>query len=143
MIIRSHISSFIIFVSILAVCSCKTSPKLTFKVSGLYTEIKPTKITISKLADDYKSYQGQYVETSGIFYWGFEEFAINTDKNLLTGETKQFWLGTDRGLNIDNASLDKMNGKRITIKGIIDTTKKGHLNSYLATISKIYFWEEQ
>jgi hypothetical protein len=143
MIMRSSISSFIIFVLILAVSSCKTSPKLNFKVSRLDTIIKPTKISISKLASSYKSYHEQYIETAGTFYCGFEDFGIYTDKNLFTGETKQFWLATDKELNIDNVSLDKMNGKRVIIKGIIDTTQKGHLNSYLATISKIYYWEEQ
>ena len=132
-----------IIVLTLVIYSCKTSPKLAFKVSHLDTTIATTKISISELADNYKKYQGQYIETTGKFYQGFEEFAIYTDKSLLTGESKQFWLGIDKELNIDNASFDKMNGKRVTIKGIIDTTDKGHLSSYLATISKIYFWKEQ
>lgn len=132
-----------IVVLTLAIYSCKTSPKLVFKVSHLDTTIKATKISISELADNYKNYQGKYIETTGKFYQGFEEFAIYTDKSLLTGESKQFWLGTDKDLNIDNISFDKMNGKRITIKGVINTTSKGHLSSYLATITKIYFWKEQ
>jgi hypothetical protein len=143
MTFRNYISSLTIIVLTLAIYSCKTSPKLEFKVSHLDTTIKATKISISELADNYKNYQGQYIETTGKFYQGFEEFAIYTDKSLLTGESKQFWLGTDRDLKIDNTSFDKMNGKRITIKGVIDTTSKGHLSSYLATIRKIYFWKEQ
>ena len=143
MTFRNYILSVTIVVLTLTIYSCKTSPKLAFKVSHLDTTIKATKISISELADNYKNYQGQYVETTGKFYQGFEEFAIYTDKSLLTGESKQFWLGTDKDLNIDNISFDKMNGKRITIKGVIDTTSKGHLSSYLATITKIYFWKEQ
>ena len=143
MTIRNYISALTFFVWTFAIHSCKTSPKLAFKISNLDTTIKVTKISISELADNYKNYQGQYIETTGKFYQGFEEFAIYTDKNLFTGTSKQFWLGTNRDLNIDNISFDKMNGKRITIKGIIDTTSKGHLSSYLATIDKIYFWEEQ
>ena len=105
--------------------------------------IKATKISISELAENYKNYQGQYIETAGKFRQGFEEFAIYSDKSLSNGEAQGFWLDTDKDLNLDNSSFDKMNGKRVTIKGIIDTTHKGHLSSYLATITRIYFWQEQ
>ena len=143
MTVRNYISALTFFVLILVICSCKTSPKLVFKIYHLDTTIKATKISISELADNYKKYHGRYIETTGKFYQGFEEFAIYTDRNILTGESKQFWLGTDKDLNIDNASFDKMNGKLVTIKGIVDTTSKGHLSSYLATISKIYYWQKQ
>lgn len=143
MTVRNYISALTFFVLTLAIYSCNTSPKLVFKVYHLDTTITATKVSISELADNYKKYQGQYIETTGKFYQGFEEFAIYSDNSLFTGESKQFWLGTDKELNIDNASFDRMNGKRVTIKGLIDTTSKGHLSSYLATISKIYFWKEQ
>ena len=143
MTFRNYISAVTFFVLTLVICSCKTSPKLVFKVSHLDTTIQATKISISELADNYKKYHGRYIETTGKFYQGFEEFAIYTDKNILTGESKQFWLGTDKDLHIDNASFNKMNGKLVTIKGIVDTTSKGHLSSYLATISKIYYWQKQ
>jgi hypothetical protein len=122
--------------------ACKNSPDTTFSVADLDTTIKATKISISDLAKNYKSYQGQYIETTGRFYQAFEEFAIYSDKNILTGEADGFWLGTDHELNIDDASFEKMNGKRVTVKGKIDTTHKGHLSSYLATIDRIYFWQQ-
>ena len=143
MIVRNFISSLTICVLTLIIFSCKTTPKLSFRVTQLDTTIKATKTSISELADNYKKYQGQYIETTGKFYEAFEEFAIYTDKNFWTGETQGFWLGTAKDLNIDNASFEKMNGKRITIKGFIDTTSKGHLSSYLATIRRIYFWQEK
>mgnify|MGYP001017863472 CR=1 FL=1 len=132
---------FLCFSLTLTLISCKTSSSTTFKIASLDTTIKATKISISELAKNYKSYQGQYIETTGIFYLGFEEFAIYTDKNILTGEAEGFWLGTDHQLNINNVPFDKMIGKRVTIKGKIDTTHTGHMNSYLATIDKIYFWK--
>lgn len=137
-------------ISILAFCiltlthfACNTTPKRPFKIVQLDTTIKATRLTISELADNYKKYQGQYIETTGKFHVAFEEFAIYGDKNLISGEAKAFWLDTDEDLNIDYSSFDKMNSKRVTIKGLIDTTDKGHLSSYLATISRIYFWQEQ
>ena len=125
------------------IAACKTSPKFSFRVTQLDTTIKTTKISISDLADDYKKYQGQYIETTGRFYQTFEEFAIYTNKNFWTGERQGFWLNPAQDLKISNQSLEKMNGKRITIKGFIDTTSKGHLSSYLATIRRIYFWQEK
>ena len=140
--LQYFIPAFLTLSLTLPFISCKTSPSSTFSITSLDTTIKATKISISELAKNYKSYQGQYIETTGRFYQGFEEFAIYTDKNILTGEADGFWLGTDQELNIDNASFDKMNGKRVTIKGKIDTTHKGHLSSYLATIDRIYFWQQ-
>ena len=140
---RKIIPLLIVISLTLAFISCKTSPKQTFSLSSLDMTIKTTKISISDLAKNYKSYQGQYIETTGRFYQGFEEFAIYTEKNIFTGEAKGFWLGTDQNLKIDNTSFEKMYGKRVTIKGRIDTTAKGHLSSYLATIGKIYFWQQQ
>ena len=136
------ISAFLFLSLTLTLVSCHTSPNKTFSIASLDTTIKAKKISISDLAKNYKSYQGQYIETTGRFYQAFEEFAVYTDKNILTGEADGFWLGTDPDLNIDNASLDKMNGKRVTIKGKIDTTHKGHLSSYLATIDRIYYWQQ-
>ncbi len=140
---HNFISALIIFVLTLTICSCKTSPNVTFKVTHLDTTIEATKISISELSGNYKKYQGKYIETTGRFHQAFEEFAIYTNKNLLTGASKGFWLHTDSDLHIDDTSFDKMNGKRVTIKGLIDTSGKGHLGYYLATIRKIYFWKEE
>ncbi len=58
------------------------------------------------------------------------------------GEPNGFWLDLDKDLKIDIVSFKRMSGGRVTIKGIIDTTSKGHLSSYLATIKNIYFWRQ-
>jgi hypothetical protein len=138
---QNFISGFLCLILILTTISCKTLPSSTFSIKSLDTTIKATKISISDLAKNYKLYQGQYIETTGRFCEAFEEFAVYTNNNILTGEAEGFWLGTDRQLKIDNALFDKMNGKPVTIKGKIDTTRKGHLASYLATIDSIYFWQ--
>ena len=140
---RIYISAVTILALTLVIYSYKISPTPTFRLTYLDTTSKATKISISKLANSYKNYQGRYIETSGTFYAAFEEFAIYAPNNLFTGESKGFWLSTGKDLNIDLASFEKMNGERITIKGIVDTTDKGHLGSYLATIKGIYFWKQQ
>lgn len=122
--------------------SCHTSPKYSFRIPALDTSIKATSISIDDLAKNYQQYHGQYIETEGIFYNAFEDVAVYTGKNFWTGERKGFWVDTDPNLNIDSKSFESMDGKRVRIKGIIDTTSKGHLSYYVATIRNIYFWEQ-
>jgi|GEM_PF-6146032 len=110
---------------------------------SLDTTIKATKVSISELADNYKSFHGQYIETTGTYYGGFEDFALYTNKNWITREAKAFWLNLHYDLHIDHASYTKMSGRRITVKGLMDTTSQGHLNSYLATITHIYYWKAE
>ncbi len=135
------IQVFIIFILTLVIFSCKTTPNKTFRIVDLDTSINPTKISISELAKNYKSYHGRYIETKGRFHSAFEEFAIYTNKNIFTGEADGFWLEPNEALKIDNLDFDKINGKLVTLKGRIDTTDKGHLSSYFATIKEIYFWQ--
>ena len=85
-------------------------------------------------------YHGEYIETSGIFYSAFEQFAILTKKR--SGGSRAIWLDTNRDLKINSDLFEKMNGNTIHIKGRIDTTRTGHMGQYLATIEEIYFWEK-
>jgi hypothetical protein len=139
--IHGYISVILSLVLLQTFICCKTSPEITFKVTGLDTTIKTTKISIADLARNYKSYQGQYIETKGRFFFGFENVAIYADNIIATGDSRGFWLDINRDLNMDNTWLEKMNRKLITVKGRIDTTNKGHLSAYFATIDDIYFWQ--
>ena len=128
---------------LLAFTSCKSSPQLKFKYSNLDSLLKARKISLHNLSENYRQYQGAYIETQGRFYQGFEEFAIYPEKYIFSNESKGFWLMLDSGFVIDTKYLNKMNGKRVRIKGIIDTANKGHLGFYRATIRRIYYWEQQ
>ena len=143
MTLRSIILFLTFYSLIISLKSCRTSTNKSFIVRKLDKTIKPIRISISDLAENYKKFQGQYIETTGTFQHGFEEFAIYPDTTLFTGPSKGFWLDINRDLNLDRSYFEKIDGKRVRIKGIIDTTSKGHMGSYWATIDKIYFWEEQ
>lgn len=128
---------------IMVPASCRTTPKASFVDRQLDSTIRPIKISINKLAKDYKSLHGQYIETTGRFSCGFEEFALYADKKLFS-ELKGFWLDTRMDLVPDWENFgDNIQWKRIRIKGRIDTLHKGHLSAYLATIDNVYFFEEQ
>lgn len=143
MAIRAFILTLIICVLVFAAPSCRPTPAIIFKVAQLDTTIKVTKVPVTELADSYKKYQGQHIEITGEFYCGFEQFAIYVGKDLLTNRSHGFWLDLDKDLDIDYGLFEKMSGKPITVKGMIDTTEKGHLGAYLATIKKIYYWKQE
>lgn len=126
----------------LALFCCKAPTKLKYSVLKIDSTIKPAKISINNLVKNYKLYHGKYIETSGRFYESFENFSIMKDKDSSTERLKRFWLELDKNLKFGKRSLENMNGNRIIIKGMIDTTDKGHLSQYLATICKIYYWEQ-
>ena len=141
MTVRNIILTITFAISVGLINSCAPNPKLKNYLPTLDSTLKPIQIDIKTLADDYKTYQGKYIETTGQFYQAFEEFAIYAPKPLF-GERKGFWLESDRALEYDSLFFAKVNGKKVTIKGILDTTSKGHLSMYLATIRRIYSWEK-
>lgn len=90
----------------------------------------------------YKQYHGQYVEISGKLSYSFEDVNIYTE-NWLTGMREHaFWLEEDSRLGINDSLLHTMETRAITIRGLVDTTSKGHLGAYLATIRNIYYWKQ-
>lgn len=110
-----------------------------------------TELSFSELSRNYKKFHNQVVETEGMFYYEFENVAICAEKGLFSNEVNCFWLGwnTDFFKQVDNnnkiafdePALLKMTGKKVKIRGVIDTMGKGHLNSYLATIKDTYILE--
>jgi hypothetical protein len=138
------ISNFMRY-TILAICvgvlaSCNSNPTQKICLQKIDSTTRPLKLDIETLVSNYKLYQGKYIETTGQFYQAFEEFAIYGSKPFF-GERKGFWLESDMALPYDSLFFAEANGNRIRIKGIVDTSSKGHLSSYLATIQRIYCWE--
>lgn len=139
MSIRNFIAISSACILIIVIGSCESPPELTIKISGIDTAIKPIKVSLAELATHCKSYHGKYIETTGKFHAAIEQFAIYTDKNLLTGKIYGFWLEPGKDF-IPSYPLNLSNGKRITIRGIVDITDRGHLGMYSASIKKINYW---
>jgi hypothetical protein len=123
--------------------SCRHKSRTDFSIQKIDTVIHPLKISIDDLAKDYKALHGHYIETEGNFFSGFEQFSIYTDKELSSSYSNGFWLNINNDIQFDYEHLSQIQGKKIKIKGIVDTTQRGHLSMYLATITNIYFWEER
>ncbi|MBS1511877.1 MAG: hypothetical protein JST86_13605 [Bacteroidetes bacterium] len=141
MTLRCLLVTLIFGASINWVSSCNTRPKLRLSIPGLDSTTHAIKVDINDLINNYKSYHGQIIETTGRFYQGFEEFAIYGRKPFFK-QRKGFWLEEDLNLKDDSAFFEKINGQMITIKGVVDTTQKGHLGMYVAEIRRIYFFEK-
>ena len=141
MTIHNSILTIIIFAFAISFCSCSSKTKLRHSIASIDSTIKPLKVDIEELVGNYKSYQGKYIETTGQFFQAFEQFSVSAHKPLF-GSRKSFWLDNDMNLSYDESFFQKINGKTVTVKGVMDTTSKGHLSMYLATIRRIYFWEK-
>lgn len=101
------------------------------------------KVSLNYLVSNYKSLQGQRIETEGIVYWEFENVAICTKRKLFSNERNCFWLDFNRSLQIDDSVMQWASGETFTLRGIIDTSSKGHLGYYLATLKDINFLEQK
>ena len=135
-IIKTYIALYLF----LFLISCRTHPKVEFINSSMDSTIKATRISINKLAKQYKSYHGQYIEIEGIFYAEFENVALC---NYRGRNSKCFWLDFTDSLVSDHDLWTKATTKRAIIRGRIDTTSKGHFSYYLATIRNIYYFKEK
>jgi len=131
--------SLIILGSLIILSSCNqgTDARFEYINSSLDSSIKATKISIKDLAKKYKSLHGQYVETEGIFYYEFENVSLCANR-----DGGCFWLDFNEKIYQDSVQI-KGTTKRFTMKGQIDTSRRGHLSFCLATISNIYYIKQK
>jgi len=92
-------------------------------------------VSLKDLIFNKGKYQGQIIQTQGYFIERFEERAIYYGNKILKfrNPKKAVWIyfsaKSKRSLNFDSLST-----KFITIKGIVDTTRKGHLDAYSCSL---------
>nr|WP_294903321.1 hypothetical protein [uncultured Lacibacter sp.] len=96
-------------------------------------------VSLDYLISNYKSLHGQKIETEGIVYCEFENVAICTKKKVFSNESDCFWLDFNRSLQINDTVMQRASGETFVLRGVIDTSSKGHLGYYLATLKDINF----
>lgn len=133
------ISTFIFFIAI-SLLSCNDKSKAEFANPSTDAATRTIRISFTYLMKRYKLLQGQYIETEGILYWEFENVAICAEKG---DNNKCFWLGLNNDLKINDSILQAVSGKKIILKGLVDTLSKGHIGAYVATIHNIYFIKQK
>jgi len=105
----------------------------------------PEKVTIKMLKNSPVRYHSHFVEISGFYEWGTEQSSVSEKFN----EKPMIWINFSFDL-VDSLEKDdlpnesiflKMIGKKLKIRGVVDTNDHGHLGGYFATIRNICFVE--
>ena len=98
------------------------------------------KVSLDYLVDNYRSLDGQKVETEGILGWNFENTSICPRRIFFSEKGMNcFWLDFDRNFQLNDSVMRNGSGKIFVLRGVVDTSHKGHMGSYLATIKDIDF----
>lgn len=94
---------------------------------------------VSKLSSEElytsKEVDGRTVSIEGFFSYNFEDIALYPNKS--NPDQKGIWLVFDNKMLQHDSLLTKLNGKKVTVTGTIDLSRKGHLNSYFCTLFNI------
>lgn len=79
---------------------------------------------------------GHFVKLEGILHYSFEDVALYPSKHSDVKEA--IWLNLIVPDEIPELQLEKMDGKKATIIGKINTSNKGHYGAYIATLDSAF-----
>jgi len=133
---------FVILFSVLSSCNANKT------LSGIYTakdcDQKYQTVSLITITAPGTIYNGRFVEVNGYYQWGTEESAIS---DYLVSQ-KLIWIEFTSGIadSLENKNkspnenvFDKMSGRRIKIRGTVDTSDHEHLGQYAAAIKYICY----
>lgn len=135
---RIHIKNFKVLVALaLTMISCNPgNTVLTNKC--IENSASYQKVDINELLVNPISFNGKYVDLEGVYYHGFEESSL-VGRRGESAECIHVLINNDRELDVKIENMKYVS--RIRIKGEIDITKKGHLESCKAGIKDICYFE--
>jgi hypothetical protein len=84
-----------------------------------------------KLLKSPEKYHGQAIEISGTVHKRFEDTAIYLTESSPMGDA--VWIEFTQ-LVVSPETLDKLDGKKVSVKGIFDIQDKGHLDQYAGSL---------
>lgn len=84
--------------------------------------------------------QGKFIYVRGVFRYNFEDVAIYPKAN--SQSTSALWIEFNIPKTISDSTLNALNGKKVHLIGRVNTLRKGHFNSYLATLDSTFCIEE-
>ena len=143
----------VILLHLIVIQSCSNN-----KIHTIYTSEK-TKLSenveIEQLLNNPEAYKGKIIETIGLYYTGFEESAIYINNGgVRRKESKQaLWItfnneyypliDSKTGVNLLSSyqTIEKINGKKIKVKGKFNPTSKGHLSMFFGSIENVFYVE--
>jgi hypothetical protein len=123
-----------LFVLCFLLIACKGRPKFKIDTNDGHCREVVGVLSFSELCKNFKKYQGKYIETTGAFWYQFENVSLCADRDQ---NAKCFWLDIASIDANTDSTLTSASGFRVTVRGVVDTTSKGHLGYYLATLRDV------
>lgn len=138
-----HIYLFFLFMTtIIVFISCGYNSDKNKIISTPNCDNPSRYISFSSLIDSAQSLHGNFIETEGYYEWAIEKSALSKSNG---SDEKKIWLNFDAAFWNDSSGVSpdnfKIENKRITVKGIIDTSDHGHLGQYVFTLKQVCFIE--
>lgn len=98
-----------------------------------------SKVSLENLLDSIDNYQNKRIETLGYYVCGAEHTSIQPafseqavpDKKLYDW-TQRLWVEVKNPRSV--ISCDSVNKRTVVVRGILDTSRHGHLGEYEATL---------
>ncbi len=120
--------------------SCKMNKGIVKNDRCLDTLTFP--VIIQEKIDSIEIYnnQGKFIYVRGVFRYNFEDVAIYPKAN--SQSTSALWIEFNIPKTISDSTLNALNGKKVHLIGRVNTLRKGHFNSYLATLDSTFCLEE-
>lgn len=99
---------------------------------------------LSAITSSSQKYDSSYVEVTGFYYLGFEVSALSNSRGSQY-ESSMLWVDFSSSvfdsLIKNEDDLKKLLGKKIKMRGKIDSKAQGHLDQYAATIKNVCYLE--
>ncbi|MGY4537760.1 hypothetical protein ACVW0P_002179 [Mucilaginibacter sp. UYNi724] len=145
--------AYITFVITLALLACNT-PKRKIYISECDLNVQFKKVSFAHLVDSVKYYDKQNVEVTGKYIEGKNVSALVNDSTFTDhGNSHSIWVnftqdcplylvGKHIGLfETEDGEYNKLNNRKMTIRGRLEIAKKGHKNTYRATLNQVSYLE--
>jgi hypothetical protein len=126
------------FFSLLIFCNSCKEQEVYLSISNLDTS-KYINATLDEIALHPSKFHGAKIKTRGVFYNGFENFAIYSKKGEISGIGNSLWLKLNSSLSGNRKILNRAYEKTVLIMGVVDTSQKGHQSLHMGTLSDIKF----
>lgn len=145
---------YLILVQLILIQGCSNSNIPTVYKSNKQEQESCQKVSISDLLTKPEEYANKIIEITGFYKSAVEESALYLNRNSLNNKetSKALWIRFDVGYplyknNTDLNLLDsykefeKIDRKKIRVKGKFYPSSKGHLSSFFGTIGNVFYLE--
>ena len=125
---------------------CDSGRTTIYSTQNCIENYHPT--NLSSITSSVQKYDSSYVEVTGFYYSGFEASVLSNSKNsfyassMLWVRFKSSIIDSLEKYRTQNESIwSNLTGKKIKIRGRINSNGHGHLGQYAATIENICYLE--